>query len=305
MHPDEIPASAALVHRLLTEQFPRWARLSLRPVASAGSDNHLFRLGADRLVRLPRRPGAAEQLAKQHEWLPRWLSQLPLRVPKPLGLGCATATFPWAWSVFDWIEGQTATRESLAADASAPEQLGRFLHALQQQDTRDGPTPGPHNAFRGEPLAARDGAVRAGLAALGDSIDVARAIEVWEASLATPLHTGAPRWLHGDLLPGNVLLAEGSLVAVIDFGLMAVGDPACDLMAAWTLFDRGARARFRGAVQADDAAWMRGRGWALAFAAVALPYYRPRRHPLAEVASRTLDEVLGDALSRQRQDAAT
>ena len=300
LHADEIALDEALVQGLLQTQCPAWADLPLARLESTGTDHWLFRLGATLLVRLPRRPGAAPQIAKAHEWLPRLAPSLPLRIPAPLFLGRPCADFPWPWSVGSWIEGDAAELSSLAGSAQAAEQLGRFVKALQSQDARSGPPPGPHNSFRGEALIARDQAVRRNLDALADTFDRDLALAAWEAALHVGPHQGAPKWIQGDLLQSNLLLAHGELIAVIDFGLLGAGDPACDFMAGWTLFDAGARARFREAAAADEAAWSRGRGWALAFAAVAYPYYRTATHPLASVAARTLNEVISSFAHHER-----
>lgn len=300
LHADEIALDETLVQGLLQTQCPCWADLPLVRLESAGTDHWLFRLGAKLLVRLPRRPDAAAQIAKAHEWLPRLAPSLPLRVPAPLFLGHPCADFPWPWSVGSWIEGEPAELRSLANSTSAAEQLGGFVKALQSQDARSGPPPGPHNSLRGEALIARDQAVRRNLEDLADTFDRDRALAAWDAALDAGPHQGAPKWIHGDLLQSNLLLQHGRLVAVIDFGLLGAGDPACDFMAGWTLFDASARARFREAAAADEAAWSRGRGWALAFAAVAYPYYRTAAHPLASVAARTLNEVISSFAGGER-----
>lgn len=292
LHADEIKADETLVRELLRAQCPAWAPLDVVELESAGSDNRLFRLGADKLVRLPRRPSAELQVCKEHEWLPRLARHLPLDVPRPLVLGNRCAAFPWSWSVYPWIEGRAAEHRDLIGTGDAAIRLGRFVNALQAQDARFGPRPGPHNAFRGEGLIARDAAVRRSLDELGASFDRDLAHAIWSEALDAAPHGGPPKWIHGDLLPGNLLVSGGALVAVIDFGLLGVGDPACDLMAGWTLFDAHARACFRQATDADEAAWTRGRGWALAFAAVAYPYYQALGHPLAAVAARAMGEVL-------------
>jgi len=298
LHPDEIAVDEGLLRRLLEEQFPAMASLNVSAVKSDGADNWLFRLGSELLVRLPRRPSAALQFPKAHEWLPRLAPALPLQVPVPIAAGIPCDAFPWPWSISSWIEGLPAEPTTLSGSHEAAERLGMFLRSLQDQDARFGPPPGEHNSFRGEALVARDKFVRQNLASIADPGIRDLAHTVWREALDAEPHTTELKWLHGDLLPSNLLVAQETLVAVIDFGLLAVGDPACDLMAGWTLFNADARRTFRNAVGADDAAWSRGRGWALAFAAVAYPYYKPLGHPLATVAARTMREALSSTSAR-------
>ncbi len=292
LHTDQTALDEELVRQLLQDQFPHLGDLKLSAISSDGTDNWLFRLGGDLLVRLPRRPGAGLQYAKVHEWLPRLAPALPLRVPEPIAAGAPSAAFPWPWSIFSWIDGTPAQASDLSGSNDAAVRVGQFVKALQEQDARSGPLPGAHNSFRGEALAARDKVVRRNLEALENPGMRDSALAVWAEALAAEPHLEAPKWLHGDLLPGNLLVSKGALVAVIDFGLLGVGDPACDLMAGWTLFDAEARDIFRVAAGHDESAWSRGRGWALAFCAVAYPYYRPLGHPLAAIAARTMREVL-------------
>lgn len=298
LHSDEIAVDEGLLRQLLEAQFPAIARLSVSAVKSDGADNWLFRLGSELLVRLPRRPSAALQFSKCHEWLPRLAPHLPLRVPVPIAAGSPCDVFPWPWSVSSWIEGLPAEHTSLSGSHEAAECLGMFIRSLQDEDAKSGPPPGQHNSFRGEPLVARDEFVRQNLALIADPGMRDLAHTVWREALDAEPHTQELKWLHGDLLTSNLLVDRETLVAVIDFGLLAVGDPACDLMAGWTLFNADARKTLRAAVGADDAAWSRGRGWALAFAAVAYPYYKPLGHPLATVAARTMREALASTSAR-------
>jgi aminoglycoside phosphotransferase (APT) family kinase protein len=216
---------------------------------------------------------------------------LPLRVPMLLFAGKACPAFPWPWSVCDWIPGEAADAVGLQSVADAPRQLAGFLEALRRIGAEGAPMPGQHNAWRGEALIERDLVVRKSLVQIADLIDLPQALTIWDAALAAR-PAAAPGWLHGDLLPGNLLLQDGRLAAIVDFGLLAVGDAACDLMAGWTLFGPPGRAQLFETLQPDVAALARGRGWALAFAAVALPYYRTRSHPLATVAAHTLEQLL-------------
>jgi aminoglycoside phosphotransferase (APT) family kinase protein len=294
MHPDELDLDAGLVARLLAAQQPQWAGLDLSPVESAGTDHALYRLGGDMVVRLPRIPSAVAKVAKEQEWLPRLAPALPLAVPEPLAEGAPGEGFPWPWSVYRWLEGETAWSARPADEDDLGACMGRFVAALQAIDPAGGPPPGDHNSFRGAPLAGRDGEFRRALAALGSEIDAGAATAAWEGALAAAPWSDRPLWLHGDLLPGNLLVRDGRLDAVIDFGCLAVGDPACDLMAAWTVVTAAGRRQFREQVEADDAAWARGRGWAISQAVIAIPYYRQTNPALAGMGRRTVAEILGE-----------
>jgi aminoglycoside phosphotransferase (APT) family kinase protein len=294
MHADEVDIDRALVAQLVATQFPQWADLTLAPVESAGTDNALFRLGDDMVVRLPRIPDAVAQVDKEHEWLPRLAPQLPLAIPVPLGKGAPTEGYPWPWSVYAWLEGENATVEHVAEPHQMALQLARFVAALQRIDASDGPPADKHNFFRGVPLAARDAPTRRALAELDGTIDTNAAAAAWDGGLEASPWQGPGVWLHGDLQSGNLLTSDGRISAVIDFGALGVGDPACDLMVAWNLLDADTRATFRASLDVDDATWARGRGWALSVGLIALPYYRTSNPVLAGISRRAISEVLAD-----------
>ncbi len=294
MHADEIHTDTALVSRLLAAQFPRWADLSIGPVRSAGTDNAIYRLGNDMVVRLPRNESRLGPLEKECRWLPTLAPLLPLAVPVPLAKGMPAEGYPWEWSVYRWLEGETATAERIADLAQAATDLAQFVAALQRVDPTRGPSPGEHNFFRGVPLAARDAATRAAIGFLRGAIDVGAVTAAWEAALRAPEWQLPPVWIHGDLSSGNLLVMEGRLSAVIDFGCLGVGDPACDLMVAWTLLSGESREAFRAALAVDDATWARGRGWALSWALIFIPYYVNTNPVGVRDARRTIAEVLAD-----------
>ena len=294
MHADEIATDGALVRRLLVAQFPRWAALPIERVASGGTENAIYRLGDALAARLPLRPGAREQVEKLHRWLPRLGPLLPLAIPVPLAKGEPCEEFPWHWSVYPWLAGESASAESIADPGRAALALGEFVVALQRIDPAEGPRPGAHNFFRGVPLAARDSQVRAAIEALRGVIDTAAATAAWKSALEIPAWHEPPVWIHGDLKADNLLAVEGRIEAVIDFGGLGVGDPACDLIIAWDLLCAESRNIFRAAVGVDDATWMRGHGWALSIALTALPYYLDTNPVMVRYARRLLDEVLTD-----------
>jgi aminoglycoside phosphotransferase (APT) family kinase protein len=294
MHIDEVETNVSIVTRLLAAQFPHWAGLPIEPVPSAGTDNALYRLGDDKVVRLPRIHWAFEQVNKERQWLPRLAPCLPLAVPFPLAKGEPGEGYPCHWSVYRWLEGENATIERLADPRQAAIDLARFIAALQRIDAKGGPPHGPHNSHRGEPLAMRNARTREAIATLRGALDVGAATAVWDAAIGAPAWSGPPVWLHGDLQSGNLLALGGRLTAVIDFGCLGVGDPACDVMAAWMFLSAETRGVFRSALQVDDATWARGRGWALSVGLIALPYYQSSNPVLAGIARRAIDEALAD-----------
>ena len=297
MHANEVATNASLVGRLLAAQFPQWADLAIAPVPSAGTDNALYRLGDDMVVRLPRIHWAVDTVDKEQQWLPKLAPLLPLAIPVPLAKGAPGEGYPWHWSVYRWLEGENATLDRIADPCQAATDLAQFIAALQRIDPTGGPPPGAHNSFRGAPLAVRDAPTRAAIDALDamhDTLDIDAVTAAWEAALQTPTWRGPPVWLHGDLQSGNLLARQGRLSAVIDFGCLGVGEPAMDLTVAWTLLSGRARDRFRAALAVDDASWTRGRGWALSFGLIALPYYHSTNPVLAGIYRRAIEQVLAD-----------
>ncbi|PBC70780.1 aminoglycoside phosphotransferase (APT) family kinase protein [Streptomyces sp. TLI_235] len=253
---------AALVTRLIAAQFPQWRDLPVTPVEVDGWDNRTYRLGAGMTVRLPTAAGYAPAVAKENRWLPRLAPALPVAVPPVLAVGEPGEGYPYPWSVRGWLPGGTADREPIPDLPAFAVQVADFLRALQACDPTGGPAAGAHSWYRGAPPAHYDAETRRCLAALDGEIDTALAAEVWEAALAAEWD-GDPVWFHGDIAAGNLLVEAGRLTAVIDFGTSGVGDPACDLVIAWTLFSGDNREAFRRAVRRPDADRARARGWAL------------------------------------------
>jgi aminoglycoside phosphotransferase (APT) family kinase protein len=291
MHDGEILADESLVRRLLREQFPQWAELQLHPIESAGTDHAIYRLGSGMCVRLPRIGWAAKQAEKEMQWLPRLAESLPLEVPVPLAMGEPAAGYPWRWSVGRWIEGEDASSCEPDDVIEMAEKLAGFIVALRSI-AADGAPLSSQLGLRGAPLATRDEATRRAISQLADVLDTDRAMAVWEESLAAPEWTGPPTWHHGDLLPGNLIIRDGRLVAIIDFGGLGAGDPACDLIAAWSVFSGESREAFRRALETDDAMWARGRGHALSQAVIYIPYYRNTNPAGVQVAMRQVEAVL-------------
>jgi len=259
---DRRSIDVSLVSRLVATQFPHWADLPIRPVKFGGHDNRTFHLGEHMTVRLPSAAKYAQQVEKEHRWLPKLASFLPLPIPVPLAMGIPADGYLWNWSIYRWLEGENATIKNIANLREFATALAQFLVALQRIDISGGPSPGEHNFFRGGSLSVYDGEVRQAITVLDNKIDADAVIAVWEAALAATWHS-PPVWLHGDVSSGNLLVSGGRLSAVIDFGCLGVGDPACDLSIAWTFFEDESREIFRSALPVDGATWARGRGWTL------------------------------------------
>ncbi|MFJ9690607.1 aminoglycoside phosphotransferase family protein [Kitasatospora sp. NPDC101183] len=260
--PRRVAVTAIQASRLVAEQFPQWAALPVTAAENGGWDNRTFRLGDSMVLRLPSAAEYALAVEKEHHWLPRLATALPLPVPIPLAKGRPGAGYPFAWSVYGWIEGTPATFESVVDPIRFAEGLADFLAALRGVDASDGPQPGTHNWFRGATLRTYEAEALGALDALRGHVDVVRAHAVWTRAVEARWD-GPDVWFHGDLARGNLLLRHGRLCAVIDFGTCGVGDPACDLAIAWTLLTAEGCERFRERLGVDDAAWARGRGWAL------------------------------------------
>jgi aminoglycoside phosphotransferase (APT) family kinase protein len=283
---------AALVKRLVAAQFPQWSELPVTPVEVDGWDNRTFHLGDEMAARLPSNSGYVLQVAREHRWLPVLAPQLPLPIPVPLAKGRPALGYRHDWSVYRWIDGATARPDRIDDLARFATALGEFLTALQRVDPTDGPPAGPHNFYRGGPLTTYDAETRTAIAALGDRIDGPAATAVWETALATTW-SGPPVWVHGDVAVGNLLVREGRLAAVIDFGTSGVGDPACDLVIAWTLFAGPSREAFRAALTADPGTWARGRAWALWKSLITL-VDQIDSDPTAASNRRVIDEVVAE-----------
>ncbi|GGH28426.1 Predicted kinase, aminoglycoside phosphotransferase (APT) family [Cribrihabitans marinus] len=293
MHADDVRLTTALATRLVDTQMPRFAGRPVRPLSALGTDNWLFRLGPSHVLRFPRRASAVRLLERELACLPRFPG-LPLAIPRPVATGDAGEGYPWPWAVYDWIEGTQATPASLRDPQEVAGELAGFLRAFQALPGLDGPIAGSTNHLRGVPLERLDDRVCAAISGLSDLYDAADLRDRWDAARDSPPWDKAPVWIHGDLQPGNLLLRDGRLAAVIDFGLMARGDPAVDLIPAWALFDAAGRAAFLDAMSPDPATIRRGRGWALYAGLVALDYYRHSHVPLARASRRTIEQVLGD-----------
>lgn len=294
--PDElrIEADADLVRTLLRAQAPQWGELPLERVTSAGVNNTLYRLGDRLSVRLPQTEWAAGHIRKEHRWLPRHAPRLPLDIPTAVFTGAADDDFPWPWLVCRWLDGADAVESPVSDDRAAGRALAGFVGALQRIPTAGGPRAGLHSGLRGTPLPVRDGVVRRALGHLEGKFDVEAATALWESAIRVPAWRRAPVWVHSDIHPGNVLVRDGVPGAVIDWELLSVGDPALDVMAAWTFLSSAGRETFREALPVDDGTWARARGWALCVGVIAADYYEGSNPVLAGFSRRAATEAIAD-----------
>jgi aminoglycoside phosphotransferase (APT) family kinase protein len=292
MHVDQVDIGATEVAALVAARFPRWRDLPVRPLSSHGTVNALFRLGDDLVARLPLKPGAGpdrrEELRREQDHARRIAPHVSVAVPQPLALGAPGEGYAGWWTVWRWIPGDTAGPATVGDSHAFARDLAGFVRALRGIDTEgrtwDGRT-------RGGPLAARDDDVRRALAASTPLVDTGRLARAWARCRDAPA-AEQDVWIHADLMPGNLVTRDGRLAAVIDLATMGVGDPAVDLMPAWNLLGAAARETYRRALGVDDASWLRGQGWAIVQAIVALPYYVTTNPVMAATARHTLAAVL-------------
>ncbi len=294
MHVDQVVTDVALVQQLLMSEFPKWADLPIEPVSSFGTDHDIYRLGRELAVRLPIIGWAEYQAAKEGEWLPRLAPHLPVAVPVPVATGRPAFGYPFSWSVYEWLPGVDASSGIQDLETAAVD-LARFIKALRVVESADAPKRQPGS--RGGNLGEFDEGVRLRVGQLGDRVDGKSVLRCWDESLEAGPWVGPEVWVHGDLLPGNLLIVDGRLSAVIDFGGLNVGDPACDLQPAWNLFVGASRARFRAELDVDDESWLRGRGWVVFQTVSALAYYWDTNPEMVRHASFALSEALSDPSS--------
>ncbi|WP_341756393.1 MULTISPECIES: aminoglycoside phosphotransferase family protein [unclassified Candidatus Tisiphia] len=284
---------STLVSKLIANQFTQWKDLPVQPVAVGGWDNRTFHLGKQMLVRMPSAAKYAMKVEIEQKWLPKLAPLLPLSIPEPLAMGEPGEGYPWRWSIYRWIEGDTAASSHIANQCDFATSLAQFLIALQRIDTTDGPLPGSHNFYRGGTLMTYDVETRQAIDILKDKIEASVAIEVWEAALAT-IWQGLPVWVHGDISAGNLLVQEGKLSAVIDFGGLGIGDPACDLAIAWNMFGKKSREVFRAMLLLDADTWTRGRAWSLWKALIIVAGFEGTNAVEVPQSWRVINEVLID-----------
>jgi aminoglycoside phosphotransferase (APT) family kinase protein len=290
MHAGEVDIDEELVERLLAAQFPQLADLPISAVPSTGTVNAIYRLGDQLCARLPRVASWAKDLEKEVTWLPKLAPYLSLRIPEPLATGQATSDYPFPWAIYRWIDGHPYRDDLVHDERQAAADLARFVIELHQVNLLGAPRGGR------KPLRELDATTRVAIEASRGVIDSDAAAVAWESALEAPVWDGTPVWIHTDLLRPNLLVDRGRLCAVIDFGGVGVGDPAADVIAAWSVFSRVGRAVFRAALAVDDGTWNRARGYALHQALLIIPYYAETNPGFVALAKRTVEEVLADSM---------
>ncbi len=259
---NNVTIDTALAINLIATQFPEWQQLPIKPVATSGWDHRTFHLGEHMLIRLPSKAAYAPQVIKEHRWLPYLTTYLPVSIPSPIAMGKPTQAYPWHWSIYRWLPGETLLSTPSTDKASFALDIAHFLKSLHVINTSEGPAPNSDNFHRGGSLEIYNTQMLEALNILISSIDTAKAFTTWQKAL-TSSWQHPPVWIHGDLAAGNILIQNGRLSSIIDWGQVAVGDPACDLALAWTFFDCKTRLLFRNTLNLDSDTWMRGRAWSL------------------------------------------
>jgi aminoglycoside phosphotransferase (APT) family kinase protein len=285
MHEDEVGVTADLVRRLVASQFPQWAELPVEPVTSSGTDNALFRLGAELVARFPRIHWAVDDVAKEQRWLPLIAPQVPLKVPVPIAMGIPDFGYPHDWSVYTWMRGRNPTAADV--DDTFIHDLADFVIALHTIEVDEPPI-----GTRSVTLVSRDEGTRAALAKCEWLVDVPAVQVAWSHLMADSISDYSPVLLHADLTAGNLLVDDGRLTSVIDFGAMTYGDPAVEVLTAWELFDPAQRETYRTQLGVDEVTWRRGAAWALSISLVALPYYVNTAPAIATRSRTVIAEVL-------------
>lgn len=289
----QLDISPDLAHKLIAEQFPEFVDLPIISVEKQGHDNRTYRLGNDMLIRMPTAESYALKVPKEQALLPQLAPHLTISIPVPIKMGAASQDYPYPFSIYKWLEG--ASINLLDVDDNCLEKLAfdlaRFLKELQSIDSVAGPTPGQHNWWRGDHVSVYDKGAREQIAKLSNVIDADKAIQLWRKACKTQWNR-PPVWIHGDIAIGNILLKEGKLSAIIDFGGMGLGDPACDLVIAWTFFKGNARNIFIQEMVLDEDTWLRTKAWALWKATYELCQITDQNSPEACVHKRIIRDVL-------------
>lgn len=254
----------SLVEKLIKNQFPEFAHLNIQSVKIQGHDNRTFRLGSDMLLRMPTAEAYALKVPKEQELLPLLQPHLTIAIPTPLKMGHPSDDYPFPFSIYKWLDGESAN--SVSIDDGSLEcialDLADFLKELQRIDASHGTLPGLHNWYRGAHVSVYDKGARSQIEQLSGLIDRDKAMMLWEQAMLTKWQK-PPVWIHGDFSSSNILIQDNKLSGVIDFGGMGIGDPACDLVIAWTFLKDRSREVFKQNVSMDEDTWLRARAWCL------------------------------------------
>jgi aminoglycoside phosphotransferase (APT) family kinase protein len=288
MHDGEPHLDVALVQRLVADQFPDWAGRVIQEVPSTGTVNAIYRVGDDVCARLPRVAAGEAALQREAQWLPWLAERLPLPIPEPIAAGRPDASYPFAWALYRWRDGEPYADEGIDDEAGAARDLAGFVLELRRLDPSGAPPAGRR------PLGELDAPTRSAIEAARRHIDGAAALAVWDDAVESAVWDSDGVWIHADLLRPNILTCSGKMSAIIDFGAAGVGDAAADVIAAWSVFGCVGREQYRSALKVDDETWRRARGFALHQAVIAIPYYAETNPGFAALARRTLEQVLLD-----------
>ena len=288
MHKNELAIDETVVHTLLKDQFPNLASLPIKAIISSGTENTLFRLGTEYIIRLPRIEWAVEGVNKEYEWVTKISRFLKTPVSEPFFKGIPNKFYPWPWTINRWNDGNNPDFEKGNEYESLSKDLACFSNELHGIKLSNGPS-----SRRGIPLKKQDVYVKKAIGELEGEIDSKSVTNLWNQLSNVSSWSKDPIWVHGDFLPGNILVKNNRLSAVIDFSHIGIGDPACDLVIAWSLFESSSRKIFMDNLRnIDDDTWERGRGWALSIALTMLPYYKNSNPILVALAKRMLENVM-------------
>jgi aminoglycoside phosphotransferase (APT) family kinase protein len=288
LHEGEVDLDEGLVARLVAAQFPALAELPVRAVESTGTVNAIYRIGTTLCARLPRIEKWVRSLSNELRWLPALAPCLSLRIPEPVERGRPTSEYPFPWAIYRWIDGDPYSDPLVADEREAAADLARFVLELRRIDPAGAPPGGRR------PLGELHAVTRAAIESSRGEIDVVAAAAAWERALDAPAWSGTPAWIHTDLLRPNLLVRRGRLCAVLDFGMAGVGDPAFDVIPAWSVFGPSGRGAFRALLDVEEGVWRRARGYALHQAALIIPYYARTNPAFVALAKRTVEQVLAD-----------
>ncbi|MCR8659466.1 aminoglycoside phosphotransferase family protein [Paenibacillus endoradicis] len=290
-----ININVELVSKLINEQFPEWSDLPIRPVQYGGHDNRTFHLGDHMSVRLPSAECYVPQVEKEYKWLPLLQKGLSTPISTPVAIGHVSEHYPWPWSINKWLEGESLSPTNVNDLNSIATDLALFLIELQSINASSGPVAGAHNFYRGGSLAVYDEESMLAINNNKETFDKRILKEIWELALNSNWDR-EPVWVHGDIAPGNILVKDGKLCAVIDFGILGIGDPACDAAMAWDFFDSTNRAVFQNTLQMNEATWNRARGWALWKALITYNNSKSADKSTAKQSHRVISIIIEDYL---------
>lgn len=293
---EKVEITLPLVQKIITKQFPEFSNMVIKPVKIQGHDNYTFRLGSEMLIRMPTAAPYALKVPKEQKLLPQLSINLTIPIPTPLKVGSPSEDYPFNFSIYKWLDGQSANTVEIEEEAmkGIAYSLAQFLQELQSIDPSNGPLPGLHNWWRGDHISVYNDQARTQISSLKNIIDGNKALALWERACNTRWNN-SPVWVHGDFASGNILLKNGYLAGIIDFGGLAIGDPACDLVIFWTFLKGKARDIFKQQVLLDEDTWLRARGWALWKATFELCNIADKNSPDAILQRHIINEVLYQA----------